>query len=113
MSVSTFTNGEYFGGNKVSWSGSLGRRFSNHLTVYLSGNQNIISIPNKEKFSANVYALIIEGALNKKWFNKAIVQYDNFSEEVQLYFRINWIHTPGSDLFIVINNRYKLIDNSI
>ena len=108
-----FTNGKYFGGNKVSWSGSLGRRFSNHLTVYLSGNQNIISIPNKEKFSANVYAIIIEGALNKKWFNKAIVQYDNFSEEVQLYFRINWIHTPGSDLFIVINNRYKLIDNSI
>ena len=49
---------------------------------------------------------------NKKWFNKAIVQYDNFSEEVQLYFRINWIHTPGSDLFIVINNRYKLINNS-
>ena len=43
---------------------------------------------------------------------KAIIQYDNFSEQLQLYCRINWIHTPGSDLFIVLNRRYVMSNNN-
>ena len=63
-------------------------------------------------FSPNVYGITAEGALNREWFGKAIVQYDNFSEQLQLYCRINWIHTPGSDLFIVLNRRYDMSNNN-
>ena len=107
-----FEKGDYFGGDKTTFSGSIGKRFSNHLTVYGSVNQNIISMPSEKEFSANVYGFTAEGAINKKWFGKAIIQYDNFSEQLQLYCRINWIHTPGSDLFIVLNRRYNMSNNT-
>ena len=103
-----FSKGDYFGGNKTSWAGSIGKQFSNHLTLYGSANQNIIFMSSQGEFTANVYGFTAEVALNRKWFGKAIIQYDNFSEQLQLYCRINWIHTPGSDLFIVLNQRYDL-----
>jgi|TARA_Y100000310_G_scaffold292945_1_gene322132 hypothetical protein len=100
--------GDYFGGNKTSMSGSIGKRFSNHLTLYGSANQNTIFMSSQGEFTANVYGFTAEVALNRKWFGKALIQYDNFSEQLQLYCRINWIHTPGSDLFIVLNQRYDM-----
>ena len=102
------SKGDYFGGNKTSWVGSIGKQFSNHLTLYGSANQNIVSMPSQEEFTANIYGITAEVALNRKWFGKALIQYDNFSEQLQLYCRINWIHTPGSDLFIVLNQRYDM-----
>ena len=102
------SKGDYFGGDKTSMSGSIGKRFSNHLTLYGSANQNIVSMPSQEEFTANIYGITAEVALNRKWFGKALIQYDNFSEQLQLYCRINWIHTPGSDLFIVLNQRYDM-----
>jgi hypothetical protein len=102
------SKGDYFGGNKTSWAGSIGKQFSNHLTLYGSANQNIIFMSNQGEFTANIYGFTAEVALNRKWFGKALIQYDNFSEQLQLYCRINWIHTPGSDLFIVLNQRYDM-----
>lgn len=102
------SKGDYFGGNKTSMSGSIGKQFSNHFTLYGSANQNIVSMPSQEEFTANIYGITAEVALNRKWFGKALIQYDNFSEQLQLYCRINWIHTPGSDLFIVLNQRYDM-----
>ncbi len=102
------SKGDYFGGNKTSMVGSIGKQFSNHLTLYGSANQNIVSMPSQEEFTANIYGITAEVALNRKWFGKVLIQYDNFSEQLQLYCRINWIHTPGSDLFIVLNQRYDM-----
>ena len=102
------SKGDYFGGNKTSWNTSVGRQFSNHLTLYGSANQNIIFMPNQGEFTANIYGFTAEVALNREWFGKALIQYDNFSNQLQLYCRINWIHTPGSDLFIVINRLYDI-----
>jgi hypothetical protein len=43
------------------------------------------------------------GALNRKLFAKALIQYDNFSRDLQANVRVDWIHSPGSDLFVVFN----------
>ena len=106
-----FTRGNYFGGGKTSLIGSVGRRFSNHLTIYASINQNNIEI-NNSRFSANIYGLSSEIAINKKWFIKTLFQYDNFTNISQIYIRLNWIHTPGSDLFVVVNEKYNHTDIS-
>jgi len=100
--------GDYFGGDKSSVAGSVGKKVSNHLTLYFSANRNIVNMPDQDEFTADVYGITAEMALNRKWFGKALIQYDNFSDQLQLYWRINWIHTPGSDLFIVINQRYDM-----
>ena len=103
-----FTQGNYFGGDQTSLVSSIGKLFSNHLTLYGSVNRNIIDMPEEGEFTAAIYAVTAEMALNREWFGKALIQYDNFSEQLQIYWRINWIHTPGSDLFIVLNQRYDL-----
>ena len=54
-----FEKGDYFGGDKTTFSGSIGKRFSNHLTLYGSANQNIIAMPNQKEFTANVYLSLI------------------------------------------------------
>lgn len=103
--------GGYFGGNRTQYGGSVGKRFSNHLTLYGSANRNLISMPIQGDFTADIFGMTAEMALNRKWFGRALIQYDNFSEQVQLYCRINWIHTPGSDLFIVLNQRYDMSES--
>lgn len=100
--------GGYFGGNRTQYGGSVGKRFSNHLTLYGSANRNLISMPSQGEFTADIFGMTAEMALNRKWFGRALIQYDNFSEQIQFYCRINWIHTPGSDLFIVLNQRYDM-----
>ena len=104
--------GGYFGGDRTQYGGSVGRRFSNHLTLYGSANRNLISMPNQGEFTADIFGMTAEMALNRKWFGKTLIQYDNFSEQIQLYCRINWIHTPVSDLFIVLNQRYDMSGSS-
>ncbi|MDP6629211.1 MAG: DUF5916 domain-containing protein [Candidatus Marinimicrobia bacterium] len=104
--------GGYFGGDRTQYGSSVGKRFSNHLTLYGSANRNLISMPNQGEFTADIFGMTAEMALNRKWFGKTLIQYDNFSEQIQLYCRINWIHTPGSDLFIVLNQRYDMSGSS-
>ncbi len=48
------------------------------------------------------------GAVSRKLFAKALVQYDNFTRDLQANIRVDWIHTPGSDLFLVFNTLYHV-----
>ena len=48
-------------------------------------------------------SLVLRGATSRKLFANALIQYDNFSGDLQANIRVDWIHTPGSDLFFVFN----------
>jgi hypothetical protein len=45
-------------------------------------------------------------ALSRKLFANALVPCDSSSETVQANIRVDRIHTPGSDLFVVVDTRY-------
>ena len=104
-----FNIGEFFNGNRTDFSGSFGLRQSKHLHVEGSLEHSIIDlpIPNGE-FDATTVSTSILGAISRKLFAKALIQYDNFSRDIQANIRIDWIHTPGSDLFLVFNTSYHL-----
>ena len=57
-------------------------------------------------FSTHLVSANIQGAVSRKLFANALVQWDNRSRELQANIRIDWIHTPGSDLFVVIDTGY-------
>ena len=57
-------------------------------------------------FGATILNLSVLGAVSRKLFAKALIQYDNFTRDVQANIRVDWIHTPGSDLFFVFNTSY-------
>ena len=103
--------GGFFGGTRTTIGGGPTVKFSKHLEVRLTVNHNIISLPVENgDFTTTILGANILTAVNRKIFAEALIQYDNDSNKLQANLRINWIHTPGSDLFVVFNTGYFFND---
>ena len=103
--------GGFFGGNRKIYEASSLLRFSNHLALNIRATRNEISLPVANgDFSTNIVSANLEILGSRKLFANALIQYDTDSDEVQANLRVNWIHTPGSDLFVVFNSGYQLGD---
>jgi hypothetical protein len=99
--------GEFWNGNRFQYGGALTWKTGPHLRLTGSIDRNDVSLPVENgDFTTTIYGLDIGAALNRKLFANALIQYDSDSEELQANIRINWIHTPGSDLFVVLNTGY-------
>jgi len=107
--------GAFFHGNRTDLGGSLGFRQSQHLELEGRLNHSIIDLPvDNGAFDATTLSLSVLGAVNRKLFAKALIQYDNFTRDLQANVRVDWIHTPGSDLFFVFNTSYHFsADNEL
>ncbi len=78
-----------------------------HLTVGGRYAWNGVSLPVEGgDFSTHLMNLSVQGAVSRKLFANALVQWDNRSRELQANVRVDWIHTPGSDLFVVLDTGY-------
>jgi len=104
------STGGFFSGTETRFEGDLGFRANQHLNLEVQIGHSIIDLPSDsdgDRFNATTMSLSVLGALSRKLFATALVQYDNFSGDVQTNIRINWIHTPGSDLFLVFNTLHS------
>jgi hypothetical protein len=98
------STGDFFNGRRTDLGGSIGFRQSQHLSLEAFLEHALIDLPIANgSFDATTVSLSVLGALNRTLFARALIQYDNFSRDLQANIRINWIHTPGSDLFLVFN----------
>lgn len=52
----------------------------------------------------------MEAAASRKLFASGLIQYDDVSETLQSNIRVDWIHTPGADLFVVLDTGYIVGD---
>jgi hypothetical protein len=97
-----FWNGRWFHtGAGVTW------KTGPHLELTGSLDRRRIDLPVVNgKFDTTILGLEVLGAVSRSLFANALLQYDSDSESVQANVRINWIHTPGSDLFLVLNSGY-------
>ncbi|MBD3616997.1 MAG: carbohydrate binding family 9 domain-containing protein [Gracilimonas sp.] len=103
------TYGQFFHGIRNDFSVSIGFRQSKHLHLEADIDHSIVDLPIANgEFDATTISTSILGAVSRKLFAKALIQYDNFSRDLQANIRVNWIHTPGSDLFFVFNTSYHL-----
>ena len=101
--------GAFYGGDRTDVRGLVGWRQSQHLVLEGSATHSAVSLPIANgDFSATTVSTSILGAINRSLFAKALIQYDNFSRDVQANVRIDWIHTAGSDLFVVFNTAYHV-----
>ncbi len=99
--------GGFYGGDRTDLRGTIGYRQSKHLTLGGGVSKSIIDLPiDNGEFSATTASVDILASVSRKLFAKALIQYDNFSRNVNANIRIDWIHTPGSDLFLVLNTSY-------
>ncbi len=78
-----------------------------YLTISGDYTRNDINLPVEDgDFATQLFGITILGAVSRSLFANALVQYDDVSNMVQANVRINWIHTPGSDLFVVFDTGY-------
>jgi hypothetical protein len=99
--------GDYWNGSWFQYGGGLTWKTGPHLELTGSIDRREIDLPvDNGEFSTTILGLDLLGALTRKLFANALIQYDNDSETIQANVRIDWIHTPGSDLFLVVNTGY-------
>ena len=101
------STGDFYSGDRTQLGGSVQWTTGPHLTLIGSVDRNRISLPLENgDFTTTVLGLTVKAAVNRKLFANALIQYDDVSETVQANIRVDWIHTPGSDLFLVLDTGY-------
>ncbi len=98
-------NGGFYDGQRTTLSLSGQWRVDYHLAFDFSAERNEVSIPKAEDFAANVYGLRAVFAASTRFFTSAFVQYNALTEEVVTNVRVDYIHAPLSDLFLVYTER--------
>ena len=99
--------GDFWSGTRTEVGGGATWITGPHLTIGGRYSWNDVSLPVEDgDFSTHLVSANIQGAVSRKLFANALVQWDNRSRELQANIRIDWIHTPGSDLFVVIDTGY-------
>lgn len=96
--------GEFFNGNRTSLTVSGNWRPSRHIAVGLQAQRNDISLPGN-RFSADVFGGRLDFAGSRRVFLNSFVQYNTASEEMVTNIRLNVIHAPLSDIFLVFSER--------
>ena len=102
------TLGNFWNGTRTTYGGSLKWKTGPYLTLTPAVSRNDIDLPVPDgRFSTTVTSLNVLGAVSRDLFANALVQWDDVSKSLQANIRIDWIHTPGSDLFVVFNTGYQ------
>lgn len=102
---------DYFGGSRNNYSGGIGMRTGKYLNFQAVLSHSTFDLPiTNGNFEATTFTMNINAAYSRKLFAKALIQYDNFSGDLQANIRIDWIHSPGADLFLVFNTNYNFLD---
>jgi hypothetical protein len=93
-----------FGGHMLSFNGDL--TVNPNANVSLTGrfNHNVVDVPDGS-FTADVISVRLSYAFSTRLFANTLLQYNNLDNSVSANVRVNFIHSPGSDLFIVFNER--------
>ncbi|MGH7492512.1 MAG: DUF5916 domain-containing protein [bacterium] len=93
---------EFYDGELFNWGGGLGYGPNAHLSFRLSYDRNNIDLP-QGKLNTDLFAFRLNMALNTRLFLNTLLQYNSETNELSTNARLNFIHSPGSDLFLVYN----------
>jgi len=106
------SGGGYYNGHRRSLTLGGSWRPSRHFAVDLQAQRNEISLPERE-FSADVFGARLDLAGSTRFFVSAFLQFNTASDEVVSNVRLNFIHSPLSDLFLVYSERRDVEDDRL
>ena len=98
-----------YGGELWSAEASLSASPSPQIAMELSQAWNRVEMPNGE-FTANITSIRFGYAFSTKLTTNALIQYNSFDNDISANLRLNFIHRPGSDLFLVLTERRGVED---
>jgi hypothetical protein len=96
--------GGYYQGSRLTTSLGATWKPSSHLTLELTGERNRLDLDGG-RYHAEVLGARASYDLSTTLFGSALVQYDDQEGVVVSNVRLNWVHAPLSDLFLVYTER--------
>lgn len=99
------SKGGFYNGDRTSMSVSAQWRVDYHLTFDVSAERNSLSIPGAPDFGANVYGARASFAASTRFFTSAFFQHNALTDETVTNVRLDYLHAPLSDLFLVYTER--------
>jgi hypothetical protein len=101
------TIGDFYDGNRTSFNARLGVRPNVHFVVEAFAQHNDLRLGG-DSFRADVFGGRIRYAASTRFFTSAFVQYIESTDELVTNLRLNYIHAPLSDIFLVLTERRGL-----
>jgi hypothetical protein len=93
-----------FGGHIHTLNSTVTVNPSTNLSLILRYGRSWVDVPGGS-FTADVASLRLSYAFSTRLFANALLQYNDLDNVVSANVRVNFIHSPGSDLFIVFNEQ--------
>ena len=100
---------EYYGGHRESVGGTIGLRASTQVSTELSYSRNDVDLP-LGSFVTDLVIGRLDYAFSPRMTLSTLLQYNSSTSEVTSSIRFNFIHRPGSDLYIVYNGLDQTIE---
>jgi len=100
----------FYGGTLWSVEPSISISPSPQVSLELAHAWNRVDIPNGE-LTTNITSLRFGYAFSTKLTTNALLQYNSLDNTVSANLRLNFIHRPGSDLFVVLTERRGVGDD--
>jgi hypothetical protein len=98
------SGGGYFDGNRSSIAADVNWRVNHHLSFELSAEHNALSVQGSS-FTADLFSGRVKYSYNTKLYFRGYMQYNDDSGEFITNLRLNFIHAPLSDVFLVYTER--------
>lgn len=99
---------EFWGGERRRWGAGFAAT-SPHAGVELAYERHAVAVPGAA-FDLDLLRARINLAANTRLFGNALVQYNSQTRLFSVNVRLDFIHAPDSDLFVVFNERRDLPD---
>ncbi|MDC0161112.1 DUF5916 domain-containing protein, partial [Gemmatimonadales bacterium] len=96
--------GGYFQGGRRSVGGTLVWRVNPHLGFDFGADHNVIELEGAP-FTVDVFSGRVDYALSTRVLAGGWLQYNDATREMVTNVRLNWIHSPLSDFFLVFSER--------
>lgn len=105
--------GDYYGGERRSVEAGVHWQPGYRFFVDLTGEHNRVTVPSAGQASpssvtADILALRTGYSYSRSLFGRASLQYNSLTRQLVSNFRLNFIHAPLSDLFVVVAERRDL-----
>ena len=98
--------GDFFDGTRVGYEMGSRWRVTYQLAIEANYDRNQIRLPDA-KFSTNVFGTRISYSLNTRFFTKLFAQWNDTSDRFGANFLLHWIYRPGSDFYLVYDQRWN------
>jgi len=94
--------GGYFGGDRISNSGSLNYRVGDKFNSSITFSHNILNLPNGD-ITAFVGGARMSYSFTPRMFVQSLVQHNNISNITSVNARFGWLQNANTGLFVVLN----------